>query len=91
MGQVLEVQEHTKEKRVGEHLRTPHLPQMQGQRATTSVWPEFHLRGAGAPTQTLMLDAHQSWQTLSARRSLNASFFRGCLRWQPKPSGSLVC
>jgi hypothetical protein len=37
---------------------------MQGQRATTSVWPEFHLRGAGAPRQTLMLDAHQSWQTL---------------------------
>ena len=42
-------------RRVGEHLRSPHLPQMQGHRATTSVWPEFHLRGAGAPRQTLML------------------------------------
>jgi hypothetical protein len=63
---------------------------MQGQRATTSVWPEFHLRGAGAPTQTLMLDAHQSWQTLGVGVvSTHPSL--GCLRWQPKPSGSLVC
>jgi hypothetical protein len=54
MGEVLKLQEQTKDKRVDGQLLTPRLPQMHGHRATTSVWPEVHLRGADAPTQTLM-------------------------------------
>jgi hypothetical protein len=56
MGDLLKLQEQTKEKRVGGSLLTPRLPQMQGHRATTSFWPALPLRGAGAPRQTLIAD-----------------------------------
>jgi hypothetical protein len=48
------VQGPTKAKRVGSQQGLPRLPEMQGQRASTSVWPSVHLRGAGAPKHPLM-------------------------------------
>jgi hypothetical protein len=44
------VQGPTKDKRVGCQKGLPRLPEMQGQRATTSVWPSVDLRGAGRLT-----------------------------------------
>jgi hypothetical protein len=38
---------------VGSQQGLPRLPEMQGQRASTSVWPSVHLRGAGAPQHPL--------------------------------------
>jgi hypothetical protein len=75
MGEVLKLQEQTKDKRVDGQLLTPRLPQMHGHRATTSVWPEVHLRGADAPTQTLM-----PWRFRGLRASTR---IRDCSRGGP--------
>jgi hypothetical protein len=53
MGEVLKVQEPTKEKKWVANYAHHTCPRMQGFRARTSVWPEAHLRRAGAPRQTL--------------------------------------
>lgn len=56
MEELLKVQGPTKVKGMGCQEGLPRLPEMHGQRATTSVWPSVHLRGAGAPKHPLIFD-----------------------------------
>jgi len=44
MGDLHQMQEQTKDQRVGVQLRTPHLPQVPRHRATASVRPQVALR-----------------------------------------------
>jgi hypothetical protein len=66
MGDMLQMQEQTKDQRVGVWLRTPHLPQVPRHRATASVRPEVALRAtpdARRPLSRSILTA-QSFQVM---------------------------
>ena len=74
MEELLKVQGPTKVKGMGCQEGLPRLPEMHGQRATTSVWPSVHLRGTGTPKHPLMFDRRVATTASESR-----------LRWSWRP------